>query len=521
MRQSLTLTLVALAVGCSSDAAFTEAYDSGSQGAASDYEPSASTGDDDETPPPPETEKDFYALAPAQTDKFVFIANPGRGTVTRVNVETLAVDTTPVGNNPQIVLTTPDFATAAVFNEDDDTVSLIDADTLQTLTVAVRPDLKRMVMSPDGTWVALWHDLSAVDDGEEPDGVIAFNEVSFVEVRTGRHEPLAVGNYPHGIEWTEGLAVVVSDESLALVDLDAEPLDRELVPISDDFVDPPAAEEVVLAPDASYAFVRQFGAEDLTIVDLESRVVSRVPAGANPTDLDLTVDGRTAVLVARDANELWLYDVADPFADARTVPLSDDLVTGSVVLDPTGKTGILYSTAVLQAVYAVWDLETDTITPRSLVKPVQSLSVGPTGDSLLVFHTVDNQPELPTSDTFYDASALTMIDLSDFGKTDVYMPSTLKGWTTASNGEYSYFIMEGQPMLGVLDWGRLMVEEVSLSSTPVFVGALPDLDETDGDDPPAWVSQEHELGRISFYDADSAALTTITGFELNSEIEVQ
>jgi hypothetical protein len=35
----------------------------------------------------------------------------------------------------------------------------------------------------------------------------------------------------------------------------------------------------------------------------------------------------------------------------------------------------------------------------------------------------------------------------------------------------------------------------------------------------AFVSQEHSLGRISFFNADEDALETITGFELNAAIE--
>jgi hypothetical protein len=35
----------------------------------------------------------------------------------------------------------------------------------------------------------------------------------------------------------------------------------------------------------------------------------------------------------------------------------------------------------------------------------------------------------------------------------------------------------------------------------------------------AWVSQDHSLGRISFYDAPTGSMDTITGFELNSGIE--
>jgi len=53
----------------------------------------------------------------------------------------------------------------------------------------------------------------------------------------------------------------------------------------------------------------------------------------------------------------------------------------------------------------------------------------------------------------------------------------------------------------------------------VWVGVMPDLDPTDGMEPPAWVSQQHPLGRISFYDADADVLETLTGFELNAAIE--
>ena len=56
-----------------------------------------SEDDDSEWGPSSEQEDDFLALAPAQTDVFVFIANPGRSTVTRVNVFTQEVRTTEVG----------------------------------------------------------------------------------------------------------------------------------------------------------------------------------------------------------------------------------------------------------------------------------------------------------------------------------------------------------------------------------------------------------------------------------------
>ena len=70
-----------------------------------------------------------------------------------------------------------------------------------------------------------------------------------------------------------------------------------------------------------------------------------------------------------------------------------------------------------------------------------------------------------------------------------------------------------------MNYDTLLYDQYALRSNPVYVGVLPDLAPTDGDEPPAWVSQEHELGRISFLDPDDGSMETITGFELNSQIE--
>jgi DNA-binding beta-propeller fold protein YncE len=83
----------------------------------------------------------------------VFIANPDNDSVTRVNVDTLEVRTTPVGREPSAVAITPDWSPAVVFNQGDATVSVIDADTLDTTQIAVRPNLNHLVLSPDGRWL--------------------------------------------------------------------------------------------------------------------------------------------------------------------------------------------------------------------------------------------------------------------------------------------------------------------------------------------------------------------------------
>jgi len=478
-------------------------------------------GDDDDGEP--EVEDDFLALRPAETDKYVFVANPNRGTVTRINLFTQEVRTTPVGNDPQLVLTTPDYDAAAVFNRGDDTVSLIEASTLDQRVVEIRPHMNSMTASPDAKWLALWHDADAErDDDPIPPGTQSFNEVSFVEIDSGQHFAMAVGFNPHEISFVSDstTAVVVTDDSVALVDMEQDLLLPEMIVISE-ALDPPRAEEMALAADGSYGFLRQFGATELLVVDLPGRGLDRVPVGENPTDLDISPDGTMAVALSRGANQLWIYQVADPFAQPRVIDLPPDPPEGfgQLLFDPRGDQAILFTNASLTDLIGIWDLATDTVTLRRLVKPVQSMSITPTGESLLVFHTLDDAPDADAGSPFLGEWSITMMDLTGFLTNPLLLPAEPTGWAQSTNGDYGYFVMEGENFLEVLHYDTLLHDQIDLPSPPVWVGVLPDLDVDDGDEPPAWVSQEHDLGRLTFFDADDGTAETITGFELNSEIE--
>ncbi len=513
MRPSSTFFALVLVTGCSAEAGLASPRPPAG-GAAP---PSDETADGDVGEP--EQEASFLLRPPAQTDVYVFVANPERDTLTRVRVADLRVDTTPVGRRPEIVVTTPDYTTAVVFNAGDDTVTLVDADTLDQRTVPVRNRLNDLALSPDGGHAVLWHN-TAKDDGAEAPGLQSFNEASFVDVATGEHYPMAVGFNPRMVRFTpdSALAVVVADAYLATVDLTADALAPRLIELEPDRLDVPPAEEVLVADDGSFAWVRQFGASELLVVDLVTGAVDRVPTGDNPTDLDLSHDGQQAIAVARNARRLVVYDAADPFAPPTEVELpASGAPYGSLLVDPKGELGILYTTAALESRFAVWDRATNEIRERSLVKPVRSMAIDPTGQSLLVFHT--REDGVDSEERFLGAHALTMIRLSDLGANPLLLPGEITGYANGTDGTWGFFVMGDEPFLEVLDYGRLLHQEYALRSVPTFLGVLPDLTPGDGDSPPAWVSQEHPLGRLSFYDPDDASLETLTGFELNSEIE--
>jgi hypothetical protein len=516
--------LVALALaGCSgSDAG--NASDPVSDGGADTggtFAPTPPAGPNvpgDTTTAPPEQEDDLL-LSPAQTDVYVFVANPDRNTVSRVNVLTLQVDTTETGSDPRLVLTTPDYTKAVVLNRGDDSLTILDADTLAASTVPIREGFNDMVLSPDGALAVAWHDTADDrEDDPEDEGLQSFNEVSFVDLATLEHFPMAVGFDPHGVVFTPDatLAAVVADAYVAIVDLTVRPLVPRLLELAPGVVDPPAAEEVILAPDGSFAWVRQFGATGLLAVDLESGSISEVPAGGNPTDLDLSPDGVWAVAVARDAEELWVYDADEPAAPPQVVALPPSGY-GSLTFAPAGDLAILYTTAVALEQFAVWDMQADTVVERSVVKPIGSVAVDPTGQTLLVFHTLTDGPN--TEPLFAGSWALTLVALADFRSNPLLLPAEPLGFAHSTSGSKGYFAMYGEPYLEALDYTTLLHDQITLGSLPSFVGVLPDLAPDDGDEPPAWVSQEHPLGRISFYDADDASVETLTGFELNSGVE--
>jgi len=505
-----------------------------------------------------ESEDDFLRLLPAATDKYVFVANPARDTVTRIGATSLEVITVEVGANPAVVQTTPDYQRAATFNQDSDDVSIIDAATLDVETVPVRENFNNMIMSPDGRWVICYHDQGIDEQTNGSGGVSSYNEISLVDLEGALHLPQVVGFQPVQVKYSgdSSLAIIVSDENLAIIDLTVEEPVPVLVQIAEDLGSPPSAEEVVITPDGSYALVRQYGVNELVVVDLRSLEVQRVAAGENPTDLDLSPDGSFAVVVARSSKELHVFDIADftnlqatagpgapggpgstsdtgdtgdtgdtadtggdtgpdpvfPTDASLVLSLPTDEIIGSLLFAPSGDKAILYTTASLEARYHVWDLATDAIAVHLLEKPIQSMAISPTGESMLVFHTEEDADDADPASPFFGEEALTIIDLDDFRSNPLLLEDKPKAYANSNDGRWGFFVMEDLPWLVAIEYSTLLFEPIQLFSQAVHVGVMPDTSY-------AYVNQTHDLGRISFYEPDDEILETITGFELNAGIE--
>lgn len=516
MRVNVAFLPVPMAAGCfsSPQAVGDQAAAFGADGAAYDTGSQFTPEDDEGGDAPPEQETDYLALPPAATESHVFVANPERDTVTRVTVATLEALTAPVGDYPAMVLATPDGTRAVSLNLRGESVSILDADALAVRTVRIREDLNTLSVSGDSRWAMAWFDPEREDEDGTSGGSQSFSEVSFVRLADGAHFPMAVGFMPHGVRWSADgtLAVVVSDGALALVDLGDESPEPVLVPIADDELAAPPAEEVELAPSGAYALVRRFGEDALLLVDLATHAVEELVAGDTPTDLDLLPDGSGFAVVARASREVVIVDAAEPRSAPRSIPFPSDTAYGSVVLAAEGGMGVLYTNATAVPSFVAWDLAAGTMVERTLVKPVASVGLGAGGNSLLVFHAVGDAPGADPDSPFSGRWAVTAIDLRDFRSNPSILAAEPVHYAVTEDGTWGYFTMEGQRTLAVADFATLLVDEVALPSAPLFAGAIPGTAS-------AWASQEHELGRLSFYDPASKELDTVTGFELNSEID--
>jgi len=509
---------------CASDSLFRGSSDDddadpwGDESSFDDDDDGASGDSGSEDQDEPEEEQDFLSTEPRGTDIYVFVANPERDTVSKIDAWTRSIETIEVGDEPTQVLVSSDYLRAVTFNASDDSVSVIDVNTNTVTDLDVREDFNFIQMSPDGRWVAAYFNAGLEGAEFDIDGVRSFTEVSFVDTVEKRVESYSVGFNPKQIQFTAASdrAVIISDSFLTVADLAATPIALELLDLGADPVDPPTAAEVEVTPSGQWAFIRYQGFDTIQAVQLETGQLGDLDGGLNPTDLDLSPDGTQAIVVSRDSSEVRIFDAEDPLGVVPVVlPTPVESTLGSLVLAPSGDLGLLFTTAVLEDRITFWDRSTDTLTTRRLEKPVEAVAISPDGESALIIHTLEDAPG--ENDIFTNSYALTVVDLSTWLTNPVGLQSRPTRWTTSNDGRYSMFIMENNRNVGVIDYATRLVDDLLVPSQPVHIGMMPL--ESGPEDALGWVSQEHELGRISFIEPYSLSVETVTGFELNSNID--
>ena len=144
----------------------------------------------------------------------------------------------------------------------------------------------------------------------------------------------------------------------------------------------------------------------------------------------------------------------------------------------------------------------------------------PTGTKAVVLHTrAPGDPEQATTfDAYIDRKpGYSVLDIATgFAKLQITEVNP-KLFTFATTAPRAYVTLDGGDAEGAfvavqqieLDSG--VVRTIELGSPPDAIGVLPDSNKI-------FVSQRHNLGRVSFIDVETNQVRTLTGFYLNSQI---
>ena len=522
---------------------------------------------------PPEQEQNLDFLAPRAGANYVYVANPGRDTVSVIDSTSLAINEVTTGDTPTYLATVPGQDVALVINIGSHTLGILRGATMPTDPIAVVPKANTISISPDGQHAVVWFDSSQTSLSTTTSLSGSTQDVSVITLSSAgdRQTTMTVGYQPSAVVFSsDGAAafMVTSDgiSSLRFADItkpaiapithidtstvtlaqrDAGaagpgPLDGGS-PAVDGGASPdlgkdatpttvPAgtgkANDVSVTPDGHYAIARRDGTSDLLLIDLTltTNNITTLRLSSPVTDLDISPAGTQAFAVLRDESTLVALDIPEGFTDIahRTPwPLAGETI-GSVTVSAKGKYALLYTTALPSKSLVILGLQPGaTIGPQAveLQKPIQAVAIAPDEKTALIVHTKAAGNPMATGidpSTQLDRSyAYTMVRLDEAFAKFVVTSANPTPFAITPLSEYAFVLLRddtaGVRIAERIDLNSFYADDFMLGSPPNSIAAL----QTHR----VFVGQVHPEGRISFIDWMSGKVVSVTGFALNGRIQ--
>lgn len=467
---------------------------------------------------PPEKELEQSFLAPVVTGKYVFSANPKSGRVAVIDAETYKVRLFNAGFGPKYLAAIPDNRGAIVINElshdttlfelSGDDVSVVDA------MLPVHDDANAWSVSPDGRFAIAW---THTETAEQLDPTAGSQTITVLDLQQRRAVALTVGFHPTQVVVDERSerAFVVSDDGVSVVTLGDAPEVQLLAPVSEDPLEEPAARDVSILPNGSYAVVRIEGSSILRLVDLSREdALTAYDLGAPIADVDLSRDGKLALAAVPGIHQLVIVPMP-PTGDASSferVAIASE-ITSSVSLSDDSTLALLYQNGADNSHLSVLDLRPEAgraVHTLDLKGPVVAAFAAPGGASAIAFQKPISGSKraglwsgVPTlqrrSAKIVGTDAVpSALAFDDQGQ---YALVTVGSETSAVHGVYRVVL------------STMQEDFVDLASSPAAgaTGIVPEVGR-------GFVAQTHPEGRITFVDLKTAQAHTITGFELAARI---
>jgi hypothetical protein len=488
---------------------------SGDYGNASD---AGSSGT--QTPPEVEVEPDFGA--PEGSPNYVYIPAAGTDRIVRVSGQTLKVSLIEVSSQPTVLQVIPGIDAAVALHRGSDEAAIIRSSEAgdNVVLLPVIAHCNALAMAPSGSHAVVWYDHARAKPG---DPVGSFQALSLLQLTAGQEKSLSVsvGFRPRSVTFAKGgaQALVVTDDGVSILEL-GKIKDGDIVasvPLSKTIGK--ADREVLISDDGQWAVVRETGSTKLGLVHLPSKKIGEVDLGAVPTDLDLVPGGASALAVLRDAGQVAMVTLPAQVTDTFEFKLADlgGAPLGLARLTEDGKTALLYTSVAGIEQVATLDIATGNVTPVAIKKTIDNALLVPGTRKAILLHKPGAGPGYSdlTEKFVDDSQGYTLYDL-DTGYTKLVLTPVKPLEVALSQGPDKAWLLLPDPK-GLAH----LVQEADLTSFQTVdhpLGSAPEHGRYLQKAGVVAVTQTHPSGRITFLDAKTGQAKTVTGFELNGQV---
>lgn len=372
--------------------------------------------------------------------------------------------------------------------------------------ISVAGAYNQVAFSEDGKFAVVFIDFT---QGIEIDGPLNLTGVVVVNLATQVSQVVPVNFASDRVLFVEDEsgaateAVVVSRNNVSLVDLASDPPRLDVTfPLTldvDSVVDPVGIE---LTPDGRYALLSAQGDSDLYVLDLEQHAINIVELAGAPTAMAVSPADRTVLVYGGIAKaqtvEHALFETETFTLDE---PMNDVTAFGE-------SQAILWSHATNRTAHDLYRLDvlSGDLVEYRLQNPAVSLSIAPTREFAVVFTRAESGFGGQDVDSVYDANpGMEIVNL----QTDDSVPFILEsdGIGVAFRADETRLdalvLQQGVEGLFSLSLYTGQATEIETSAPPVAIGTMPD--------GRFFVTHDRALGLVSFVDANGE-VTEVGGF---------
>ncbi|AKU90520.1 hypothetical protein [Vulgatibacter incomptus] len=489
---------------------------------------------------PPEQPDSRTFLPPAASERFVYALSPEAGTVAVIDPVRVSVESVPLPAEPVDLAVVPDTDAIVALSRKGAALSFLDlggAPSLEVLRLGRR--LSKLSLAPDASWALLWNpDGSPLDAGAE--GLVLLVDVGALRGGTPQPAIERVAGRRHShvfFRSDDGAArdaVVVGKDEISIFDL----ADPAAMPTPERVLLPPAFSElltrtVIASEDGAWLLLASVASGELLVLDVEHRALSTLPLPGAPSHL--AISGHTVVVTLRTSGRAAWFALPDAVAAPELIRVAEVSLPGARCETPgctvrpgqarisaDGSFALLFTDAGGTESFGRLDLASGgfDVFDRGR-KQVRTLAISPDGSRAVILHKPD--PDSTVADLYErmvdQAEGYSVVDLGS-GRSQLVLTGTVppRDVVFAEGRRFAAVTLRSDPegafRADAIDLETLVPSSIPLASAPESAGPLAPLL---GDR--IWVTQLHPAGRISFVDLAARSSQTVTGFELNGEIE--